>query len=221
MLQSNVLNSENLVITAKVGREKGIALDVSRVKKGLDLLAEKEILADKENKRLDLVLSLLSKVKNNVKINSGLVKGAKVNSLTEAEIKLLSDNIKYSDFDKTNFYVSKNGSISRANFSQNRVEFIDRNGKVYAKSIKLEILAYKYGSCINYLDSLKMVVSTDAQKGFNKAINDSALRISIASDANHINTRIAQSSLTTKIYKRALKHKDAPIKEVKIVKAAK
>ena len=208
MIQSNLLESTNLVITAKVGREKGIALDVSRVKKGLDLLAEKEILTEKENKRLDLVLSLLSKVKNNVKLNSGL-------SLTDAEKKLLSKEVKYSDFDKTNFYVSKNGSISRANFSQNRVEFIDRNGKIYAKSIKLEILACKYGSCVNYLDSLKMVISTDAQKGFNKAINDSALRISIASDSNHINTRIAQSSLNTKIYKRALKHKDAPIKAAK------
>jgi hypothetical protein len=126
--------------------------------------------------------------------------------LTDDEIIELRTDVKTSDLKDKILLVKKGGTKFYVSYSNHIFSFLTKGLTTSSKRIPLQILAVKYGNCLNYLESLGFQTDFESTKSdYNKAISELSNRIAKTNKESEISDILVNSKFTTKVYNKALR----------------
>jgi len=129
--------------------------------------------------------------------------------LSDDEIIELRNDVKTSDLKDRILLVKKAGTKFHVTYSNHIFSFLTKSLTTSSKRIPLQILAVKYGNCLNYLESLGFETDFESTKAdYNKAISELSNRIAKTNTEDEISDILVNSKFTTKVYNKALRSYD-------------
>jgi hypothetical protein len=129
--------------------------------------------------------------------------------LSEDELIELRTDVKTSDLKDRILLVKKGGTKFHVTYSNHIFSFLTKSLITSSKRIPLQILAVKYGNCLNYLESLGFQTDFESSKSeYNKSISELSNRIAKTNTEDEISDILVGAKFTTKVYNKALRAYD-------------
>lgn len=129
--------------------------------------------------------------------------------LTDDEKIELRNDVKTSDLKDKVLLVKKGGTKFHVTYSNHIFTFLTKSLTTSSKRIPLQILATRYGNCLNYLESLGFETDFESSKAeYSKLISELSSRIARTNNEQQISDILVSSKFTSKVYNKALRAYD-------------